>query len=241
MRKALAILRRNAQLVVHSRLGLRRPTLLANSIPKSGTHLVKAILTGAGYSFVGHYGETEHALVRMSDSNTLNFATAHMTKPIVGPGRRLLVYRDPVDVAISMAVYFRNRTDHPRHTAVSGLSLEDAADAVFAGFDDLDALALRYNRLWDWAKASDALTIDYADVQEDPASLLRLISYDGYDAAQISASVGRWNPTKRDRKEPNEQVLKTVLRSSKSQPVQDAIAIYQEIRAAGHSTSPPNT
>lgn len=107
MKSLLTASRRTAQWVWTSRAGLVRPWAVVNSVPKSGTHLAKAILKGAGFRFAGHVGESELRFLNQSETPNRAFATAHVTRPITGPGIRLLVFRDPADVALSMAVYMR--------------------------------------------------------------------------------------------------------------------------------------
>lgn len=225
------VLRRSAQLFVRSCGGRHRPAILANSIPKSGTHFVKAVLKGGGYRYAGHYGETEHSRLAMVEPGGRFFATAHLTWPVTGPGMRLLIYRDPVDVALSMAIYIRSRWDHHNHARLSGMDLPGAVQAIFEGTDDFVPLARRYRAMADWAKASGARPVDFADIRADPASLLRLVGCTDHDPEKVAAEIRGWNPTKRTKKDPQEEQLKHALRRSQSEDVQRAVDVYQEIKS----------
>ena len=43
------------QNIYASRCGILTPEIIVNSIPKSGTHLVKSMLASQGFRFVGHH------------------------------------------------------------------------------------------------------------------------------------------------------------------------------------------
>lgn len=171
MKSFLTSGRRTAQWIWTSRAGRIRPWVVANSVPKSGTHLAKAILRGAGFRFAGHVGDSELPLLTQSATVSRTFATGHVIRPMMGPGIRLLVFRDPVDVAFSMAVYIRGRADHPRRALLSGMSLGEAVDLTFHGTGDLEPLSERFQKMCDWAVSSDARAIDFRDVQAGSADI----------------------------------------------------------------------
>lgn len=227
----MATLRRTAQWAINSRLGRRQPSLLMNSIPKSGTHLVKDVLKGAGHHFTGHYGHTEQRYLSMQAEPGRYFATAHIAKPVTGPGMRLLVYRDPVDVALSMVIYIRSRADHPRNALLTGMPLSEAVTAVFAGIGNLEPLADRYAQMRDWASASQAKSVDFDAVKTDPASLLHAIGATSFSIDSVQRAMGKWNPTKRTTRSPEEIELKETLRHTPTSTVRKSIDVYQEIKS----------
>lgn len=231
MKTSLTRLRRTAQWAVNARMGRRQPSVLMNSIPKSGTHLVKAVLEGAGHQFAGHYGQTEQRYLSMPATSNPYFATAHIAKPVTGPGLRLLVYRDPVDVALSMVVYIRSRPDHPRSTLLADMPLTAAVTAVFEGIGDLEPLADRYAEMRDWARASDARPVDFDTVKTDPASLLHTIGTTDFDTDAVHRAMGKWNPTKRSTRSREEIKIKETLRHSSADTLRKTIDVYQEIKS----------
>lgn len=230
MRKAFIATRRFAQLMYFSRLGWRQPSILANSIPKSGTHLVKAILEGGGYSFVGHYNTPELPQLKMVEGTTRSFATAHSNVPVTGPGRRLLVYRDPADVALSMALYVRSRVDHPRHRELAALSLQEAVIGIFEGTTEIQALPITYAKMLQWALASEARGVNFDAFRKNPAMLFDAIGEHVVDLESIERAMSRWNPTKRTKKHPREIELKEALRQMKRPSVQKTFEIYREMQ-----------
>jgi len=133
---------------------------------------------------------------------------------------------------VSMAAYIRTRRDHPRHIALGTMALGQAVEAIFAGIEDLEPLAQRYQAMWAWALASQALAINFAEVRQDPAKLLERIGTGGYDPASVARNIGRWNPTKRTKKDPAEKDLVAALRASSSQPIRETFDVYQEIQSS---------
>lgn len=231
MRQSATKLRRRIQHAWNSRLGTRQPSVLVNSIPKSGTHLVIEVLQGAGHTFCGHHGDTEHHLLEMTGQETRYFSTAHISKPVTGPGLRLLVYRDPVDVAFSLAFYIRSRVDHPRHAKFVQMNIEEAIQDIFDGDSDQEPLAQRFVSMFDWAKSSQARLIDFKTCRDDPAALLTLLGIHDYDTSKIHSSLNKKNPTKRDKKPAFEKELKSTLRNSDEPSIRSAFDVYQEIKS----------
>lgn len=231
MRTSLASTRRTVQWAINSRMGLRQPSLLMNSIPKSGTHLVISVLEGAGHSFAGHYGHSEQRFLSMSAEPNQTFATAHITKPITGPGQRWLIYRNPIDVALSMVIYIRSRADHPRTMLFKDLSLANAVEGVFNGIGDLEPLWERYLEMHDWALTSAAKPIDFDVVKRDPAMLLQSIGIGDFEKDKVNRAVGKWNPTKRTSHSIEELELKDSLRLSTSEPIRKTFDVYKKIKS----------
>lgn len=231
MKSILTTGRRKAQWVWTSRAGFVQPWALVNSVPKSGTHLAKAILKGAGFRFAGHVGESELGLLSQSEAPNRIFATAHVIRPITGPGIRLLVFRDPADVALSMAVYIRGRADHPRRALLSGMSLGAAVELIFAGTGDLEPLAKRFQQMHDWAVASNARAIDFAAFKRAPQSLLDAVDAGSADLEAIAREIGRWNPTKRSGPVDDELEIKHALRQSDIRQVKAAFDVYEKIQS----------
>lgn len=231
MYRPLTTARRSVQWLLSSRFGARHPHILANSIPKSGTHLAKATLKGAGYRFVGHCGHTEQRFLSLDGSPNRDFATAHITQPMHGAGLRLLVYRDPADVAFAMAAYIRARPDHPRHRLFAKMQLAEAVHAIFEGAANLEPLPQRYARMRDWARLSGASTIDFYKIRNDPASLLRLVGASDYDPDAVTCAINGWNPTKRARRFGEEAGLKHDIRRSNMKTIRDTYDVYKEIQS----------
>lgn len=230
-RRTLTTARRSVQWLLNSRFGARRPYVLANSIPKSGTHLAKAILNGAGYRFVGHCGHSEQRFLSLGDATNCNFATAHISQPVHGAGQKLLIYRDPADVAFAMAAYIRARPDHPRNRLFARMSLPMSVHVVFEGAGDLEPLAQRYARMRDWARLSGAKTIDFDNIRNDPASLLHLVGATDYSSDAVTRAINGWNPTRRAKRFSEEASLKHDIRNSNLAAIQEAYDAYKEIQS----------
>lgn len=230
MRKQFTSARRYIQMLSASRMGTRHPHILANSIPKSGTHLVKAILEGGGYQFAGHYNSPELSWLTMTDTPNRMFSTAHTNLPVTGPGMRMLVFRDPADVAMSWVLYARSRFDHPQHKVLSQMSVQQGVNVVFDGSAGIQALATTYGNMLDWARASDAIGVDFGDFKQDPKSLFDKLGDTQTDMDAITQAMGKWNPTKRTQKDPQEAEIKAELRASKESDVVKTYEIYAQMR-----------
>lgn len=230
MNKFLADTRRKLQLALNSRFGQRQPSILVNSIPKSGTHLIKAILDGNGYQFVGHYNGPEIQHIKMNSNSDKKYSTAHTQIPVTGPGMRLLVFRDPCDVAVSMALYVRARVDHPMNRRLNALSLEGAIDAIFDGSSGINSLSLTYQNRLNWARASQARGIDFNEFIKKPNVVFSTIGEANVDILTVKKSMQKWNPTKRTKKHPQEKELKEALRASNNINVRETHDLYKAMQ-----------
>ncbi|MGR3312106.1 MAG: hypothetical protein ACU0D2_01995 [Roseovarius indicus] len=147
-----------------------------------------------------------------------------------------MVFRDPVDVAFSMAVYIRGRADHPRRALLSGMSLDDAIDLTFHGSGDLEPLSERFQRMFDWAVTSDARAINFVTFRQDPETLLRAVGAHTEDPDAIRREIGRWNPTKRTAPVEDELEIKHRLRNSGKCHIKAAYDVYEKIQSLTQDT-----
>ena len=230
MRNVLIKARRKTQLHYHSMMGLRKPGILANSIPKSGTHLIKAILEGGGYRFVGHYGGPEMKKIINCQGNDKFFATAHTNLPSNAGIRNILVFRDPIDVAVSMALYIENRIDHTSHKFFSGSSLEQNVAKILQGGAGVKPLAITFRDRLEWAKKNDAKGLDFGIFVKDPRCVFDLIDDFDVDIDKAVLHMNKWNPTKRTKKHPDEKELKEGLRKLKCEELRACYDVYEELQ-----------
>ncbi len=217
--------RADLQLLYHSRLQLRSSGILLNSLPKSGTHLIKAILQGMGHEFCGHYGAHSKFSITLTDG-AKGFYTAHTRKPLTGPGHRILCVRDPGEVALSLVHYTRSRQDHYLNNVYRDMPLAQALEDVFAGSDAANPLAKRYESFDIWAEQSEAETVDFADIRSNPAIMAELIGSDGFDTAAVLAEISKPNPTKRKSNRGEEHAFLQDFLASHSSLVKPCYDIY---------------
>ncbi|NIY74009.1 hypothetical protein HCZ30_16410 [Marivivens donghaensis] len=229
MKKYIADNRRKIQLAINSQFGRLQPNILANSVPKSGTHLLKAILEGNGYKFVGHYNDQECGHLDISQERNRYFSTAHLNTATSTRGTRLLVYRDPADVALSMAIYLRNRWYHPQHKKFSSIPLADCVDLVFHGTQGLRPLWETYENKFKWANSVDAIGFDFSFLKSEPDKIFRVIGDNDVDLFAINRSINRWNPTKRSKRDPHEDELKREAQKSQKSSVIKCFDIYKKM------------
>lgn len=129
--------------VARSVFFLPSPRVLANSLPKAGTHLLSAVLlrlpkmmfSGVHHSLADfdpkpHALSTDTAAVdwvaikrRLGRIRNGQYATAHFAhSPVLGGiladlgFRHILILRDPRDVVVSHAFYVASNSRHPLHT-----------------------------------------------------------------------------------------------------------------------------
>ena len=224
-------IRRTLQWAWFSKCGVLQPSLLINSIPKSGTHLAKAILEGAGCRYAGHVGASELKFLKNKQMPKQVFMTAHISEPVKIECQKVLIFRDPIDVAVSMAIYIRSRKDHPRQRLFSEMSLIETINAIFSGFDELEPLAVRFDQMYKWAVSSQAQVINFSEIKKNPKDLLNIIGLDYYDEEKIDQKVHSWNPTKRTKPVANEFEIKDKLRRTNEIQVVKAVDVYQKIKS----------
>jgi hypothetical protein len=179
-----------------------RPPVLANSFPKSGTHLLVQILEGLPHcvnygAFLGSKTSSFQMRER-SPENTRRFIRRFVPGEIIRghlyfepsyaeelAARNTVnyfVYRDPRAVVVSDAHYLRemNRwhrlAPYFRHAA----SIEDAISLSISGLDpsasriDYPNIAARFARYHGWLNHADCLAIRYEDlVSESRAGAIR--------------------------------------------------------------------
>lgn len=183
----------------------KRPPVLANSFPKSGTHLLVQIIEGlpgrVNYgAFLG--SETSSFQLReRSPSNTCGFIRGFVPGEIIRGhlyyeplyaeelARRYAVnyfiYRDPRDVVVSEAHYLREMNRwHRLHPYFSKApTIEDAIMLSITGFDppvsgiNYPNIAARFDRYYGWLERDDCLSIRFEDlVSERQPELIRQIA-----------------------------------------------------------------
>lgn len=182
-----------------------RPSVLANSFPKSGTHLLVQILEGlpdrVNYgAFLG--SETSSfQLKERSAENTCRFIRGFVPGEIIRGhlyyeplyaeelARRhavnYFIYRDPRDVVVSEAHYLRemNRWHrlHPHFRKAA--SIQDAIMISINGLDppvpgiNYPNIAARFARYVGWLERDDCLSIQFEDlVSERQPEMIRRIA-----------------------------------------------------------------
>jgi hypothetical protein len=191
-RAILAIPRRIASLRASEHDFAARPPVLANSFPKSGTHLLAQIVEGlpgrANYGvFLG--SETSSFQLReRSPANTCRFIRTFVPGEIVRGHlyydplyadelmRRHVVntfiYRDPRDVVVSEARYLRdmNRWHRLHRYFRRAPSIADAIMLSITGFDPpiegiyYPDIAARFGRYRGWLSDENCFAFPYEDV-----------------------------------------------------------------------------
>lgn len=230
----IADLRHRVQYALHSRLGLRKPQVLINSIPKSGTHLAHQYLKGAGMRYVGYVRGEESEAVPLVEGPRRSFVLAHVHRGMLpDAGECFLLYRNPVDVAVSMLAYFTARPDHPRHARFHARSCEENILEIIQGGDGFEPLAERYTSYRDWAVRNGAHAISFEEMRSAPLAFVqRCGDIDrSIDEATLLARNARWNPTRRVRKLEGEDSLKDELRKTIREKERRLWDAYQELQS----------
>lgn len=227
-------LRHRLQLAWHSRLGSRRPGLLVNSIPKSGTHLAMALLRAAGHRYAGFHRGARAPTLRLDPAGHGVFAVAHALEGrIAGTGRVVHLFRDPIDVAVSLVAYVRSRPDHPLHRRLGSLEPENAFDRVLDGVGELEPLAERFRRSTEWARAHGARCFSYRRMREDPQSFVEAcggsVGTRPAGSSDLDRGARRWNPTRRSRDLPGEDQWKVRLRESGDPRIERLRACHRQL------------
>jgi hypothetical protein len=172
-----------------------RPPMLANSFPKSGTHLLVQVVEGlpgrVNYgAFLG--SETSSFQLRIrSAENTLRFIRGFVPGEIIrghlyfdpryaeGLARlhtvNYFIYRDPRDVVVSEAHYLRDMNRwhrlHPYFRRLS--SMEDAVMLSITGLEPpvpgivYPNIAERFARYEGWLQCDECLAIRFEDLTSD--------------------------------------------------------------------------
>jgi hypothetical protein len=183
------------------------PPVLADSFPKSGTHLVNQIVDGlpgcinygaflasmtSSFRFrerpaedVCRYirGIVPGEIVRAHLFYEPQFAAELERKNVV----HFFVYRDPRDIVVSEAHYLREMNRwHRLHRPFAALaSMEEAISQSITGFDppipgiDYPNIAERFARYAGWLACSDCLTIRFEELVSDqqPAVIRRMAEF----------------------------------------------------------------
>jgi hypothetical protein len=182
-----------------------RPPVLANSFPKSGTHLLVQIIEGlpdrVNYgAFLGSETSSFQLRERSAD-NTCRFIRGFVPGEIVRghlyfdalyadelAARRAVnyfIYRDPRDVVVSEAHYLRdmNRWHRLHPYFRQAASIEDAIMLSINGLDppvpgvNYPSIADRFARYAGWLQRDDCLSIRFEDlVSERQPELVRHIA-----------------------------------------------------------------
>jgi hypothetical protein len=171
-----------------------RPPVLANSFPKSGTHLLLQLVNGLpdreDYgAFLG--SETSSFQLReRSESNTRHFIKGFVPGEVIRghlyyepPYAQALaeqktvhyfIYRDLRAVVVSEAHYLREMNRwHKLAPYFQKLSIEDAIALSITGFDppvpgvNYPDIAARFSRYRGWLTHSDCMCIRFEDLQSE--------------------------------------------------------------------------
>lgn len=213
------------------------PGILINSIPKSGTHLLKSLLLCNGLKYGGHLSEYECQLVRHKrrlDKNS--FLTAHISKfTAFNPDMTyVFLYRNPIDVMVSMAHYIKSRPDHPRHAnfCTVKISILDLIHKLCEGQDIGESIDTRYKSMMTWSETTKSLNIDFQNIKNNPRSLFVKLNLDCAASPDVllTSSINKWSPTKR-KYNPYDAELKEALKQNPNRYLQNALSIYQEIKS----------
>jgi hypothetical protein len=182
-----------------------RPPVLANSFPKSGTHLLVQIVGGLPDRV--NYGEflasttSSFRFRERSTESTCRFIRSFVPgeivrghlyyEPLYGDelaNRRTVnyfIYRDPRDVVVSEAHYLRDMNRwHRLHPYFRKLpTMDDAIMLSITGFDppvssiSYPSIGARFARYYGWLERDDCLSIRFEDlVSERQGELIRQIA-----------------------------------------------------------------
>lgn len=229
IKQYLSRLRSDAQLLGESRLTFRRGSYLINSIPKSGTHYIKSLMLGMNYEFRGHFNSRSIVPICLSD-NGASFHTAHTRKKVSGVDRSILLIRDPIAVAKSLAHYAQSRKDHYRQQEFSGLEYDDVMLRIFSGTGAYSDLATRYKKMMEWATENNAYIIDYDDLKDDLTILQRFLNVESIDETKIVSELARWNPTKRKKNADHEKAFCSAFAEDHEIEIRDCYKCYAGMR-----------
>jgi hypothetical protein len=163
------------------------PRVLANSLPKSGTHLVTALLDRLpDMRYSGHHltaydfardGKVDWAAVgrRLGSVSNGQYVSAHLPASpelfdvVARLGYRcLFAIRDPRDAAVSDMHYITRFAKHPLHQAMNALPEEQRLAAVVAGMPGerrgiplLESMQQRLDDYLGWTTAPATRTVRF--------------------------------------------------------------------------------
>lgn len=170
------------------------PRILANSIPKAGTHLLMSLLdampgirfSGIHFAFTGASkpgGSNERSLgelgTLMNRLRPAHYMTGHIRhQPDIlavladAECKTIVSIRDPRAIALSAANYMRSNQRHPLHARVLAElpELDDRIDAVITGIPPTEngpgvpALAERLDRYLPWLDEPGVCVVRYEDL-----------------------------------------------------------------------------
>lgn len=172
----------------------------ANSIAKSGTHLMKQLLEGVPALnhhksiFMGHLTQLQEHTKTLSSLPPNTFANGHLyhSKEYVELFNRLqlkqlFLYRDPRDIVVSYAYFFMRFPDHPyyRYFTKNNMSIQDRCLLLINGADtDLirrPNIAAWYNKFLGWKSEKNVLPISYESLvysaESQQQQLEKIVNY----------------------------------------------------------------
>ena len=196
------------------RLSKSIPKYYINSLPKSGTHLLKAYLIAAGEPYFGHINDVEAIInnkrVRKRP-NTQGFVTGHslMNNNI---DYNILLWRDPVDVLYSMVRYIKSRPDHRLYFKFKNKKDTDIFIDILEGRTDIGLFSNRYKNFYEWAKHHKAIILDYEEIKNNPSKVVSELLGAQVNRNKLNIARNKWNPTKRRIKPANENNVKSNLK-----------------------------
>lgn len=232
MSRHIAISRRFIQFQLNSFFGIRKPHVIINSIPKSGTHLVKQLLLTSQYRFVGHVGWSEENVFKSSSEINNLFVTAHIHKTDHPNANNYLLIRDPVDVAYSYMKYAINRIDHPYRNAIKECkTTEDKINRIVNGGRGIDPLSSLYQKMFIWATRNQANIISFDRIIQNPVEFCQLFNAQ-INENNVGIALQKTTPTFRRSKDPEELTIKRILKTGPSKFAQTYQIYYEMMERA---------
>ncbi|WP_226674118.1 sulfotransferase domain-containing protein [Rossellomorea aquimaris] len=175
---------------------------IANSLPKSGTHLLRQILFGIPdmqhtVAIYGHYGhQPQEKLKILSHLSTNEFGSGHLyyseewrryllSKQL----KQIFLYRDPRDVIVSYAHFIPKHKLHHLHSMFIHKTFEERIKFLLDGgrvsvnqhVIDQPPFREWYLRFSQWKNSGNVLSIRFEDLVCDEASkrntILNIINY----------------------------------------------------------------
>lgn len=182
------------RLYVRLRPASNGPTVLANSIPKAGTHALMSLLdaipgmrfSGEHFTFTGADrpgGSNEQSLRELAAMvgrlRPALYMTGHIrhqpdiVATLADAGcRTVVILRDPRAIALSAANYLRSNERHPLHSSILATypELDDRVHAVITGIPPsvtspgIPGLPQRLDRYIPWLDEPGVLVVRYEDL-----------------------------------------------------------------------------
>lgn len=187
---------------------LATPPILANSVPKSGTHLLYQIAKDLGTNY-GNFLSSMTSSFRFRERSPENviryingivpgevvrghlfydprYSEALKRKNVV----HYFIYRDPRDVVISEARFLQVHRWHKLHRY-----FRDADDPIMLAIEgishDYPDIGTRFHRYEGWLSDENCLAIRFEDLRSDPNVIRRMAEFH-----RGEGSVGRIEPHK---------------------------------------------